>query len=125
MSIVLEDGAGHSLKVNAWNWGVLHFAVECARPPLFHDEDFMVALRHGGAELDAAQVAALRDFLADVVLPRLAPGERLQHDLSTTSAPDDGTLHRDDLRKNYSLRHDVLVAIIDFLKQASAPVHVR
>jgi hypothetical protein len=45
-------------------------------------------------------------------------------DLSTTSEGDDGTLYQDDLRKNYSLRQDVLISIINFLEMAQAPVNI-
>ena len=63
MSIRLTDGRGQSLKVNAWNWGVLQHAVACAKPPLFEDEDFVDRLRFGGVELDEGQVRKLHDFL--------------------------------------------------------------
>ena len=45
-------------------------------------------------------------------------------DLSITSEPDDRTFYQDDLRKNYSLRQDVLISVINFLEMAHAPVHV-
>jgi len=41
----------------------------------------------------------------------------------TTSVPDDGTLYRGaEIDKNYSLRRNVLVSVIDFLRQAKPPV---
>jgi hypothetical protein len=124
MSIRLTDGAGRSLKVNAWNWGMLHYAVTCAKPPLFEDEGVVDGLRFGGVELDQSQVRKLHDFLRTVVGPMIATGQRLLFDLSVTSEPDDETFHRDDMRKNYSLRHDVLASVIEFLAVAEAPVEV-
>jgi len=51
-------------------------------------------------------------------------GHRMMVDFSTTSEPDDGTLYTDDLSRNYSLRQDVLLSVIDFLATAQAPVQV-
>jgi hypothetical protein len=124
MSIRLTDATGQSLKVNAWNWGMLHYAVTCAKPPLFEDEAVVDGLRHGGAELDAGQARKLHDFLSSVIRPMIPIGQRMMFDFSTTTEPDDGTLFSDDLRKNYSLRYDVLVSVIDFLATAQAPVQV-
>jgi hypothetical protein len=55
----------------------------------------------------------------------LAPGQRLLHDLSVTDEPDDGAFHRDRLEKNYSLHHDVLVAVIQFLRETGGPIAVE
>jgi hypothetical protein len=125
MSIDLVDSQGRSLTVNAWNWGLLHFTIECARPALFPDADFRDRLRSGGAELSTDQVGLLCQYLDEVVLPRIGPGQRMLHDLSVTNEPDDGTFHRDQLEKYYSLHHDVLVSVIRFLRDAHAPVAVR
>jgi hypothetical protein len=124
MSIRLTDNAGQSLKVNAWNWGLLHYTVTCAKPPLFDDEALLNGLRHGGAELDESQVRKLHDYLNEVIRPMIPIGHRMLFDLSTTLEADDGTLYQDDLRKNYSLRQDVLISVINFLDVARAPVHV-
>jgi hypothetical protein len=124
MSIRLTDGTGQSLKVNAWNWGMLHYAVTCAKPPLFDNEDVVVGLRYGGVELGESQTRKLHDFLNEVIRPMIPNGERMMFDFSITSEPDDGTLYQDDLRKNYSLRHDVLMSVINFLATAQAPVQV-
>jgi hypothetical protein len=35
-----------------------------------------------------------------------------------------GTFHRDALEKNYSLHHDTLVAVLEFLNSATAPVRL-
>ncbi len=124
MSIILSDVQDRSLDVNAWNWGVLHFAVSCAKPPLFAGSDVLARLRSGGAKLSADQVELLYHYLKEVVLPRIEPGHRMLHDLSVTDEPDDGTFYRDELERNYSLHHDVLVSVIDFLRDAQAPVVV-
>ena len=121
MSVHLCTADGRDLKVNAWNWGTLHELVERAG---WFDEDTWAPLRYnGGVELDAAATARL----ATEVLPRMRPGERALLDGSITDVPDDGTFYRgeDELWKNYSLDHDVLVAIIEFLRAAGGPVSVQ
>jgi hypothetical protein len=55
---------------------------------------------------------------------RLGEGERLLADGTVTDVPDDGTFYRDDLTKNYSVRRETLVRIIDFLRSATGPVRV-
>lgn len=124
MTVRLTDGTGRSLKVNAWNWGMLHHAVNCASPALFDNEAVVIGLRYGGVELDKGQVDKLHDFLNEVIRPMIPNGQRMQFDFSITSEPDDRTFYTDDLRKNYSLRHDVLVSVIDFLATAQAPVQI-
>ena len=124
MSFTLTDGAGRSINVNAWNWGVLHYAVACAKPPLFEDEEELDLLRFGGIELTRAQVDDLALYLSKVILPMLKPGQRMLADFSVTDEPDDGTLYRDDLSKNYSLHYEVLASVVDFLRAAQAPVTV-
>jgi hypothetical protein len=75
-------------------------------------------------ELDQQQVTTLADFLESRVLVRLGDGERLLMDGTVTDVPDDGTLYRDDLAKNYSVRRQMLVLIIDLLRAAKGPVRV-
>jgi hypothetical protein len=67
-------------------------------------------------------VAEIAGFLKEVVLPLLKPGERLLHDFTVTSEPDDGTFHRDQPERNYSLHHEVLLAVIAFLEESEPPV---
>jgi hypothetical protein len=124
MSITLVDGPDRSLKVDAWNWGVLISTIEQARPALFQDVELR-RMRSGGAELPAGAVELLRRHLEASVLPRIGPGERMLHDLSVTDEPDDGTFHRDQLERNYSLQREVLVTVIDFLSSARGPVTLR
>ena len=124
MSVILKDWQDRSLQVNAWNWGVLHFAVECAQPPVFDDEQFMATLRFGGATLSQAQVDRLFVYLVKIVLPKLEPGQRMRPDFSVTDAPDDGKMYYDDQTKNYSLHYEVLIEVLRFLQQAQPPVSV-
>ncbi|KAB8141206.1 hypothetical protein F8S13_20620 [Chloroflexia bacterium SDU3-3] len=124
MSITLTDADGASLDVNAWNWGVLHYTLACCTPPLLPDEELLDQLRFGGVELAAAEAAEIRQYLLAVVLPRIGPGERMLADLSVTNVPDDGTFYRDDPAKNYSLSHEVLVSVIEFLGRARPPIRV-
>lgn len=124
MSITLADADGASLDVNAWNWGVLHYTLVCSSPPLLPDEELLDQLRFGGVELGAAEAAEIRQYLLQVVLPRIAPGQRMLANLSITNVPDDGTLYRDDPAKNYSLTHEVLASVIEFLGRARPPIRV-
>jgi hypothetical protein len=122
MSIILESSDGHDLQVNAWNWGVLHYLVK--RAGLFSEDDWDPKRSNGGGELDQSQVVALANLLEATVLPRLRDGERMFFDGTVTDVPDDGTFYRDEAEmwKNYSLRHDVLVSIIAFLRSTNGPV---
>ncbi len=126
MSIVLEDAAERSLQVNAWNWGVLHHVVQSATPPLL-DDDTLEALRFGGGlELSQEEIVALYVILEKLALPLLQPGQRMFFDFSVTYEPDDGTFYREEneMHRNYSLHYEVLVSVMDFLKQAAAPVTI-
>ncbi len=104
---------------------MLHYAVTCAKPPIFEVE-VLCLLRYGGVHLerDEDQVRKLHDFLSEVIRPTIPLGQRMTFDFSITSEPDDSTFYRDDLGKNYSLHHDVLVNIINFLATAHAPILV-
>jgi len=122
VSIVLEASGDRRLKLNAWNWGVLHAFV--ARGAILPGEDWDLKRHGAGEDLDALQVALLADFLERELLPLLRPGERLFYDGTVTDVPDDGTFFRaeDELWKNYSLHRDVLVEVIAFLRDAGGPV---
>lgn len=125
MSVILEAPDGRDLKVNAWNWGVLHHLVEQAG--LFSDEVWVPKRYNGGGALDAGQVARLADFLAERVRPLIGEGERMFFDGSVTDVPDDGTFYRaeEELWKNYSLSRQVLDDVIDFLRAAGGSVIVH
>ena len=122
MSIILERSDGTDLRVNVWNWGVLHHLV--AGAAVFPTETWEHLRFNGGGTLQASEVAILADFLTGRVLPRLCEGERIFYDGTITDVPDDGTFYRDprDLWKNYSLHRTVLVAVIEFLRNAAGPV---
>jgi hypothetical protein len=124
MSIHLEAAEGRSLKVNAWNWGVLHHRVAAAR--ILPAEIWETMRFNAGDELDPGHVKVLIEFLERRVLSCLRVGERMFFDGSVTDQPDDGTFYRDEKErwKNYSLHRSVLIAIIEFLKAAGSPVRV-
>lgn len=124
MSIEFTDAKGRSLKLNAWNWGALHFSLVCCKPKLFENDQVLERLRFGGVELDEDQAAEIKHYLIDVILPRMRPGQRMLPDFTVTDVPDDGLLHRDDLKKNYSLQYDALVGFICFLDAANPPIKV-
>jgi hypothetical protein len=122
MSITLQDRDGGLFTMSVWNWGLLHHTFVLAE--LF-DDDTSARLRVGQGVLAEQHVDALVAHLEEGLLPELRPGERLLHDFTVTREPDDGTFHRDDLARNYSLDHAVLTGLIGFLKQAVPPVTCR
>jgi hypothetical protein len=122
MAIDITDSCERSLRVNAWNWGVLHHLVASAN--LLPSEVWEPA-RHGcGAGLDGPQVELLAEFLEAKVLPRLRPKERMFLDGTVTDVPDDGTFYREpnELWRNYSLQREVVESIVAFLRAANGPV---
>ncbi|MEJ7735145.1 MAG: hypothetical protein WKG00_38905 [Polyangiaceae bacterium] len=116
MSIILERSDGRDMRVNVWNWGVLHHLV--AEAALFSAAVWEPKRFNGGGDLGVQEVAALADFLTERLLPRLREGERIFLDGTVTDVPDDGAFYREeaDLWRNYSLHREVLVAIIEFLR---------
>ncbi len=124
MSFTLTDADETDFKVNAWNWGVLHYLVESAG--LFPDEIWEPVRYNCGTPLDSEQVILLAGFLEAEVLPKMKPGDRMFFDGSITDEPDDGTFYREEseMWRNYSLHHSVLTKIIEFLRTARAPVGV-
>ena len=123
MSVSLRSSDERRLKVNAWNWGVLHELV--SRAEVLPPEEWVPARYGGGCDFDATAVSLLAAFLEEQVLPHLRAGERMLLDGSTTDIPDDGTLHRGaELALNYSLDREVLVAVIRFLREAAGPVTI-
>ncbi len=125
MSVILEAPGGRTLKVNAWNWGVLHHLVE--RAGIFSDDLWVPKRYNGGGALDEDEVVRLADHLAAQVVPLIGEGERMFFDGSITDVPDDGTFYRaeDELWKNYSLTRQVLDDVISFLRAAGGPVTVH
>jgi hypothetical protein len=124
VSIILRANDDQDLKINVWNWGVLHHLVSCGD---IFSEEFWEPKRHNcGGELDADQIATLVGFLESDVLPRLQPGQRMFHDGSVTDEPDDGTFYRDEeeMWRNYSLHYSMLVKVIEFLRLAPPPIDV-
>lgn len=119
MSISLSSANG-SLKVSAWTWGPLHELVADAK--ILPEDQWETTRYNCSTELDQQQVEILANFLELQVLPRLDPGERLLSNGTVTDIPDDGTFHRDNLSMNYSVRREMLVHIIDFLRAAPGPV---
>jgi hypothetical protein len=121
VSIVLVSANG-DLKVSAWTWGPIHDVVASAG--ILPADRWEMTRYNCSTELDEQQAATLADFLESSVLARLGAGERLLADGTVTDLPDDGTFHRDDLSRNYSVRREMLVRIIDFLRAAKGPVRV-
>jgi hypothetical protein len=115
MSFILRTDDDRDFQMNAWNWGVVHHIV--ANAGLFPDQIWEPKRYNGGGTLDSQQITALADFLEISLLPRLHPGERIFANGTITDVPDDGRLYRgEEGWKNYSLRQDVLVALIAFLR---------
>jgi hypothetical protein len=122
MSITLQERDGARFTMSVWSWGLLHQTFVLA--DLF-DDDTTARLRVGQGVLAEQDVDALLAHLEEGLLPELRPGERMLHDFTVTREPDDGTFHRDDLERNYSLDHSVLTDLIAFLKQAAPPLTCR
>ncbi len=122
MSLILEATNGSDLQLNVWSWGVIHQLVE--RAGILPEEVWAPKRHNGGGRLETAQVAALADFLEREVSRRVIPGKRMLLDGSVTGEPDDGTFYREPTEqwKNYSLDHDVLARLIEFLREANGPV---
>jgi hypothetical protein len=121
VSVRLVSASG-DLKVSAWTWGPIHDLVASAG--ILPADLWDVTRYNCSAELDQQQVATLADFLQARILVRLGDGERLLADGTVTDVPDDGTFYRDDLARNYGVRREMLVRIIDFLRAANGPVRV-
>ena len=124
MSFSLEDAKEAEYRVNSWNWGVVHHLV--GRAKILPDEDWEPARYNAGAEYCAEEIGLVANFLEGVILPKLQPGQRMYFDGSVTDEPDDGTFYREEneMWRNYSLHHSVLVEIIEYLRRAEAPVQV-
>jgi hypothetical protein len=122
MSVILARQDGADLRLNVWNWGVLHHVVATAG--VLADEVWEPKRFNGGGTLERSDVQTLATFLRQRVLACLAPGERMLLDGTVTAEPDDGTFFRAeaDLWRNYSLHHQVLVEVIEFLEAADGPV---
>lgn len=122
MSITLTDSTGVSLKINAWNWGVFHAALE--RANVFEPE-VLVPLRFGGGmTLEPTEIRRMSQFLEHDLLPSIPPEGRLLHDLSPSTTTDDGTFHREHLEQNYSLQRSVAERLLQFLASAVGTVRL-
>lgn len=102
------------LSVNFWNW---HPTVELVRTIGVMDTE-RIELMHqqcAGAVITEDEARQIARGLQQGVLARLQAGERVRLDLSTTSEPDDGTLHRGaDADKNYGATREWLTQFAQF-----------
>ena len=121
MSIRLENRDGEELEVDASDWSVLHYEVAKAA---FLDDEKSALLRDGGVELEPKEARILSAFLADELLARLEPGQRLKADGTITSEPDDPALVRDRPEESYSLSYEVLKAVIEFFERTEGSVTI-
>ena len=117
MSFTLTDIGSESFEFNAnvWNWKA---ALELIRSFDIIDDGAMRQMSYNatGVKVTMQQAHEIGNRIRSEVLPKLAPNKRMYADLSTTDAPDDMTLHRDDddQWKNYSVSHDWLADFADF-----------
>ena len=101
------------LTVNSWRWG--------ATVPLIQESNILepdveiFGDRMVFAKMDSC--LKLADWFENNFLKDLDEGSRIGLDGKTTSEPDDGTFHRDDLAKNYSADRDWLLQFVQFLRE--------
>jgi hypothetical protein len=119
MGFIITDLADDkkTLPVNFWNW---HPTVELVRSIGVVDAE-RVELMHQqcvGVTVTETEARQIARGLQRGVLAGLRAGERVRLDLSTTSEPDDGTMHRGaDADKNYSATSEWLTKFAQFCSE--------
>ncbi|CAN5741543.1 hypothetical protein BH24ACI3_BH24ACI3_08340 [soil metagenome] len=115
MSFTLHDMGSENFEfsANVWNWKA---AVEVIKSLDIISEGKVRQMGYNamGVKVDIEDAHAIGKKIREVILPKLAPDKRMYLDLSITDEPDDGTIHRDDQWKNYSVSHDWLVEFSHF-----------
>jgi hypothetical protein len=119
MGFIITDLADDkkALPVNFWNW---HPTVELVKSLGVVDSK-RIELMHQqcvGTVVTQEEARCIAQGLQRGILARLQAGERVRLDLSTTSEPDDGTLHRGDAAdKNYSATSEWLGRFAQFCSE--------
>ena len=106
--------------VNFWNW---HPTVEIIRRTGLIDAQRLEGLHQqiSATCVTTDEARAIARHLRDIVLPALSPQARVLLDGSSTTEPDDGTLHRDpsELDRNYGASHTWLETFATFCESCS------
>ena len=102
------------IKVNVWYWG--------ATVPLIHQSEifeFGTEVFRGSVMVVAKRdgCVLLADWLEKNVLDSLPVGSRIMMSGEVTTEPNDGTFHREDTAKNYSVDREWLLKFVTFLKE--------
>ncbi len=125
VSVVLSDGGKATLRVDCWSWGAFHAVVSVAH--VLPDATWIPLRFNDGGSLTAREVIRLAGFVDAVLLPCMRPGERLMLDGTVTRKKPSFAVQTDEAEawKDYSVSHEVVVGILDFLRTAEGPVRVR
>jgi hypothetical protein len=119
MGVTLRPTEGEAIRCNWWNWRpTVAFLL---RRQLPYGEAREVAEATNGDILTLSADEALQAaHLVDEALARMARGERLLLDGSTTFEPDSGEFFRDPKQqvRNYSATKDWLVTFRDFCRRS-------
>ena len=119
MGFIITDLADDKkgLSVNFWNW---HPTVELVKSLGVVDPK-RIELMHQqcvGTVVTQEEARSIAQGLRQGILAKLQAGERVRLDLSTTSTPDDGTMHRGaDADKNYSATSEWLARFAQFCSE--------
>lgn len=118
MSITDLGDEGRVLFCNWWNWRPTLAIIERL---IDVDPRELERMRFsgGGGRLSEVEASALALGLRAKVLPAVPEGGRLLLDGSATLVPDDGTLDRVDLERNYSASRGWLEEFAAFCEQCS------
>ena len=117
MSFTLIDRGSENFEIRAsvWSWKA---ALEIIKSFDVLSERKIREMAYNATGLDISQEDAVMigEKIRDEILPTLKPGHRMYSDLSTTKAPDDGVIHKDqdDQWKNYSVDHEWLTEFSEF-----------
>ena len=124
MSVVLDDGKKATLRVDCWSWGAFHAVVSAA--DVLPEATWTPLRFNDGGWLTAREVIRLAGFVEAVLLPCLRPGERLILDGTVTRTKPSLAFQTDEAEawRDYSLTHEIVASILDFLRSAEGPVRV-
>ena len=117
MSFTLMDSSSENFEfqANVWHWKT---ALEIIKSFDILSESKIKQMSYNatGVKLEKDEAHIIGEKIRDEILPKLEPNKRIFMDLSITTAPDDGTLYRDEDEqwKNYSTNHDWLKDFSEF-----------
>lgn len=117
MSFTLVDlsSENYEFHANVWNWKPTLEIIK-SFDILGENKIRQMTYNATGVKLSKEEAHEIGEKIRDEFLPKLNPNKRIFMDLSTTDAPDDGTLYKDEDEqwKNYSTSHDWLKDFVEF-----------